>query len=116
MQPVAVVSLAKFNKKGREVAVKTWTKGILLVSDRILAHASAEILNCYKPDLLVLDEAHTMLTKPANVIYQRLKTIAPKRRIGECFYSLSGNVSKTACKLTNTCFSHRSVDWDPVSK
>jgi Holliday junction resolvasome RuvABC ATP-dependent DNA helicase subunit len=63
------------------MSIKRWLErgGILLMSDRILAGLISKNL---QPDVLVLDEAHTMLRNPSTTMYKALANIQTPRKIG----------------------------------
>jgi hypothetical protein len=79
---VAVTSLNDVKPERRAATIQKWTDGVLLATDGILQNCKG--LETYlKPDVLVVDEAHTMIRNPRNKGFLMLKSIAPRRIIGK---------------------------------
>jgi hypothetical protein len=79
---VVVTNLGHVNPEGRSQSIMRWVSngGVLLVSDRTLAGMAKDNL---QPDVLVLDEAHTMIRNSSTKIYKVLDSITTPRRIGK---------------------------------
>lgn len=98
---VTVTNLSTFESSYRPACIKNhWYEkgGILLLSDKTLVqicknNPSAEA-RLRKADLLVCDEAHTMLCNPRNVTYKTLQKFETRRRIGLTGSPFQNNVSE----------------------
>jgi hypothetical protein len=64
------------------MSIKRWLTrgGVLLMSDRIFGGLASKNL---QPDVLVMDEAHTMLRNPSTTTYKALANIQTPRKIGQ---------------------------------
>ena len=99
-QSVTVTNLSTFDSSYRPACIKAhWYEkgGILLLSDKTLVqicknNPSVEE-RLLKADLLVIDEAHTMLCNPRNVTYKTLQKFETRRRIGLTGSPFQNNVS-----------------------
>ena len=85
---MVVSNLGDVTLEARASAIKRWyhNGGVLLVSDKTFANvASKRELHAYlQPDVLILDEAHTMLKNPKNKVYKALLAVTTPRKIGKC--------------------------------
>ena len=79
---LVVTNLGHVGTDGRTKAIKRWVSrgGVLLISDRTFAGMTKHDL---QPDVLVLDEAHTMVRNSSTKIYKALNSISTPRRIGK---------------------------------
>ena len=80
--PIQVTNLGHVGPEGRAKSIQYWLRigGVLLISDRIFVALSKQDL---QPDVLVLDEAHTMVRNSTTKIYKALSNISTPRRIGK---------------------------------
>jgi hypothetical protein len=88
---VLVSNLGQVGVDGRATLIKRWAArgGVLLVSDKTLVSIVLNIKNVLlvehlQADVLVLDEAHTMLRNTSTKVYKTLASIRTPRRIGTC--------------------------------
>jgi SNF2 family DNA or RNA helicase len=86
---IPVYNLSQTSHGGvRQSVINKWSKkgGILLTSDRIFQglikkHCCLEQLQSPGPDVIVLDEAHTMLKNRDNLVFKALMGVQTLRRI-----------------------------------
>ena len=78
---IVVSNLGHVGPDGRGKSIKRWMSqgGVLLISDRMFGG----IKHVLQPDVLVLDEAHTMVRNTKTNIYKALSSILTPRRIGK---------------------------------
>ena len=78
-----VYNLGGTMKGFQENMLKKWNKhgGLLLLSEAHFLNVGDKIIKNYPPDILVLDEAHTMLKNPSTKTFKKLRQIKTKRRI-----------------------------------
>jgi hypothetical protein len=88
---VLVSNLGQVGVDGRATLIKRWAArgGVLLVSDKTLVSIVLNIKNALlvehlQADVLVLDEAHTMLRNSSTKVFKTLASIRTPRRIGTC--------------------------------
>jgi hypothetical protein len=70
--------------KERASTIRKWKSGVLLSTEGILKSCidkSKTLVTALKPDVLVLDEAHTLICT-ATKRYEMLESIKPRRVIG----------------------------------
>lgn len=82
--PLRTCSLSKFSKHFRPEELEKWQRegGVLFLTDRLFLQGySSYIVNHAQPDMIFLDEAHTMLKHSKNKIAKELKKIRTKRRV-----------------------------------
>ena len=81
--PLNITNLGAVMKSYREKEILKWQRegGILVLGDALFRTMNTFILDHGKPDILVLDEAHTMLKNSSNKIFTMLNKIQTKRRI-----------------------------------
>lgn len=94
---------------GRAKAIKRWMSqgGVLLISDRTFSAIKQDL----QPDVLVLDEAHTMVRNSSTKIYKALNNILTPRRIGKNRAAM-GNIFLYS--ISHIIF--RRFNWLSVSK
>jgi superfamily II DNA or RNA helicase len=88
---MVVSNLGDVTRDARPNAIKRWSKngGVLLVSDKTLVSIASTkkggngLLTYLQPDVVVMDEAHTMLRNSSSKVYQTLSALKTLRRIGE---------------------------------
>jgi SNF2 family DNA or RNA helicase len=85
---VPVTNLSGSNSGSRGHLIEKWAKkgGVLLASDSLFQSIikkkiHEKYLQCPGPDVIVLDEAHTMLKNSSNVIFKALMGVNTRRRI-----------------------------------
>lgn len=92
LRSVVVSNLGDVTADARASTIRRWSDngGILLVSDMTLASIASKkngenVWEKYcEADVLVMDEAHTMLRKSANKVYKALAAVTTPRKIGKC--------------------------------
>jgi len=91
--PLRASNLAKFHHCHRSDEVKQWGRegGILIVGEAMFLKVQKQIA---QPDILVLDEAHTMLKSTKNEIFKKLQFIQTKRKIFLSGTPLQNNVTE----------------------
>jgi DNA repair and recombination RAD54-like protein len=99
--PLLVDNLSGLVKSERKKAIKRWVNrgGILLLGEqlfqRLTREPDSEVKDeLLKTDILVLDEAHTMLKNSANKVFQALAGVETKRRILLTGTPLTNNVTE----------------------
>lgn len=84
-QSIRSLSLPSISSSFRADEVKKWQKegGVLILTDALFRQKELNqiILKGKQPDVLVIDEAHTMLKHSKNQISKGLREIQTKRRI-----------------------------------
>ena len=121
---IVVTNLGEVELKSRPLAIKRWSNkgGVLLVSDKTFASIflkNKDLQRPFNPDVLILDEAHTMLKKSTNQVYQALSAVTTRRKIGKCrFVSRLLFPFTISSSLTCCCNNPliRSTDWVTFSK
>ena len=80
----------------RKEEMEKWKKegGILVMSEKLFLGECAFIVNKAQPDVLVLDEAHTMLKCSQNKASKELRKIQTKRKILLTGTPLQNNVTE----------------------
>ena len=89
---MVVSNLGDLNVGARASTISRWSDngGVLLISDKTLASIASKKqgekvwLKYRQADVLVVDEAHTMLRKSTNKVYQALAAVTTTRKIGKC--------------------------------
>lgn len=91
-----IMNLGAVTAASRPKSIKEWKRdgGILVLSDSTFLRAVDDIVRAGQPDVLVLDEAHTMLKQSGNKGFKRLLDIRTKRRILLTGTPLQNNVSE----------------------
>jgi hypothetical protein len=108
-----VDDLSGMGKSERSKAIERWTSqgGILLLGEQLLHRLTAEADSkakgerskkgdkkveddLFKTDILVLDEAHTMLKNSGNKVFQALAGVETRRRILLTGTPLTNNVTE----------------------
>jgi hypothetical protein len=84
---IVVRNLVDEQPEKRVATIKRWTDGVLLTSPGILPNIK-QVETFLQPDVLVLDEAHTMIQNPKSQAFRILKAVAPNRIIGRSFRNL----------------------------
>lgn len=83
--PLLVENLANYDKYGRTNCIKRWGRhgGVALMSEQVFHRLVQDdsVKQVLQPDILVLDEAHTMLKNSNNKVFKALTGVATKRRI-----------------------------------
>jgi transcriptional regulator ATRX len=94
--PITIMNLSKVQAGYRPKELKKWKRdgGLLVMSDSLFLKLARTILNVAQPDVLVVDEAHTMLANSSNKISQQLCEIQTKRRILLTGTPLQNNVTE----------------------
>ncbi|CAB9501707.1 ISWI chromatin-remodeling complex ATPase ISW2 [Seminavis robusta] len=82
-RPLRIVNLGKAKAGYQASEIKKWTRdgGLLVMSDSLFLKLADTLLKIAQPDVLALDEAHTMLKRSGNKGYKKLHDIRTKRRI-----------------------------------
>jgi SNF2 family DNA or RNA helicase len=98
-----VYNINDCNQTARPYQVNSWMRndGLLLVSDNVFKIIGKNDKCEIQPDLIVLDEVHTMLKNSSTVIYNALKTIRTPRRIGTLWSLFTGktNLTPVHCRI-----------------
>ena len=91
-----ITNLGAVTAGSRPKAIREWKRegGIMVLSDSMFIRASNDIIKTGQPDILVLDEAHTMLKQRGNKGFKKLEDISTKRRILLTGTPLQNNVSE----------------------
>jgi len=94
--PLEMFNLSKILPGYREAEINKWKRrgGLLMMSDMMFNNACDEIVKKAQPDILVLDEGHTMLKNPSNQGFKNLKKIHTKRKIILTGTPLQNNVTE----------------------
>ena len=95
-EPLKVLNLSKVQAGYRPTELKKWkqTGGLLVISDALFLIVAKDIMKAAQPDVLVLDEAHTMLKNTTNKGFKLLRAIKTKRRILLTGTPLQNNVTE----------------------
>jgi transcriptional regulator ATRX len=95
-EPLYTLNLGKFGKDYRGKEIDTWKKrgGLLIMGEAMFQNECTNIVDRAQPDILVLDEAHTMLKSAGNKIFQKLQQIKTKRKILLTGTPLQNNVTE----------------------
>lgn len=95
-EPLTILNLSKVQAGYRPKELKKWKRdgGLLVMSDSLFLKLAKTILDVAQPDVLVVDEAHTMLAKASNKVFQHLSHIQTKRRILLTGTPLQNNVTE----------------------
>lgn len=91
-----IKNLGSVTASSRKKTIKKWKKegGIMVLSDSMFQIAADDITSEVQPDVLVLDEAHTMLKHSGNKRFKTLLNIQTKRKILLTGTPLQNNVSE----------------------
>ena len=92
-----ITNLGAHTAGSRRKCIRKWnedTGGIMVLSDSTFLRAVDDIIEAGQPDVLVLDEAHTMLKQSGNKGFKRLLDIQTKRRILLTGTPLQNNVTE----------------------
>ena len=94
--PLEITNLGAVTAGSRPREIKAWKKkgGILVLSDSMFIREGKKIIREEQPDVLVLDEAHTMLKQSGNKGFKCLLDIRTKRRILLTGTPLQNNVTE----------------------
>jgi SNF2 family DNA or RNA helicase len=94
--PLTILNLSKIQAGYRPKELKQWKRdgGLLVMSDSLFLRLASDIMKAAQPDVLVVDEAHTMLSNSSNKIFQHLSAIQTKRRILLTGTPLQNNVTE----------------------
>jgi transcriptional regulator ATRX len=78
-------SINECNANSRRAQIKSWMEniGLLLISENAFKILVKDDICQIQPDLIILDEIHTMLKKSTTKIYEALHSIRTPRRIGK---------------------------------
>ena len=78
---IVVYNFSDVDAKARDKRVQQWSDqgGVLLISERTFQPKNFVLLR--NPDVLCLDEAHTMLKNPETGLYKNLSMVVTRRRI-----------------------------------
>ena len=78
-----ISNLTQVKKDYREMEIKKWKGqgGLLIMSDMTFVKSCDSILKAVQPDILVLDEAHTMLKSKSTQIFKKLAAVKTERKI-----------------------------------
>jgi SNF2 family DNA or RNA helicase len=78
-------SINECNATSRPAQIKSWMEniGLLLISENAFKILVKDDKCQIQPDLIILDEIHTMLKKSTTNIYEALHSIRTPRRIGK---------------------------------
>lgn len=95
-EPLKIVNLGEIVSSSRPKNIQKWKRegGLLVMGDALFLKLSKEIVEGAQPDILVLDEAHTMLKRSANKGFKRLQEIKTNRRLLLTGTPLQNNVTE----------------------
>ncbi len=100
---IEIINLGALKASSRKRKIARWKKigGILVLSEALFLKSAEDIMSSGHPDVLVVDEAHTMLKHSATKIYKSLKGIKTRRRILLTGTPLQNNVTEyyTMCEF-----------------
>jgi SNF2 family DNA or RNA helicase len=82
-EKLKITNLARLQSSYKVGEVDRWNMegGIMLLSPALLHGMITTFANKAQPDILIVDEAHTMLKSSNNQVYKSLERIRTKRRI-----------------------------------
>jgi transcriptional regulator ATRX len=94
--PLNVRSLRKFDKSFRQDEIEKWKTegGVMFLTDALFLKFASFIIQKAQPQILVLDEAHTMLKHSKNATAKALCKIITQRRILLTGTPLQNNVTE----------------------
>lgn len=94
--PLKVHNLGKFHSSHRLGEVQKWKTdgGALIVGEALFQKMCDDIVEMSQPDILVLDEAHTMLKSTATLLFKKLQRIRTKRKVLLTGTPLQNNVTE----------------------
>ena len=94
--PLIVRDLGDVKDRARPNELRNWNRqgGILLMSGKIFLQLSDKIGELAQPDIMVLDEAHTMVKNSGNKTFEKMKRIQTKRKILMTGTPLENNVTE----------------------
>jgi transcriptional regulator ATRX len=95
-EPLKILNLGEIMPSTRAKNIKKWKRegGVLVMGDALFLNMADVIVDAAQPDVLVLDEAHTMLKSSANKGFKKLQEIQTKRRILLTGTPLQNNVTE----------------------